>query len=112
MVDDKVPKVNDDGIFKYVRIFIYILVHKSIVRLTEEEKAKYRTKKYKGSCRTDVLATAVDNILNKNTVFGLRELKFDGVDIYKPDTSGNEFYGRVLTYTAMCENVGGDSCGN
>ena len=109
MVEDKVIKVDNKELFKYIRIFVYILVHKSLVRLSDNEKAKYRNK-YQGSCRTDILSVVIDNILNKSTIFGLKELKFEGIDMYKPDTKRNEFYGRVLSYTAMCENTGGDIC--
>lgn len=112
LVDDRVPKVDDNGIFKYVKIFVYAFTHKSFVKLTSKEKLIFKSKKYKGVCRTDVLATVIDNILNKSTVFGLKELKLDSVDIFKPPTNGNEYYGRVLTYTAKCENVDGDDCGD
>jgi hypothetical protein len=110
LVDDKVIKVDNNGFFKSVKIFIYVLTEKSLVKLTNKEKVKFNiTKKYKGTCRTDILATIIDNILNKNTIFGIKELKLDNVDIFKPTT--NSYYGRVLTYIATCENIGGDICG-
>lgn len=111
LVDDKVLSVDSNGIFKTVRIFVYVFTEKSLVRLTNKEKVKFnKTKEYKGVCRTDILATVIDNILNKSTIFGLRNLRLDGADIFKPTT--NAYYGRVLTYTATCENIGGDTCRN
>lgn len=110
LVDDKALEVDDSGIFKGIRIFIYAFTHKSLVRLTSKEKVKFKKLGYKGICRTDILATVIDNILNKSTIFGLGKLKLSGVDIYKPTT--NDFYGRVLIYTAKCQNIGGDRCGN
>lgn len=110
LVDDRVPSVDKNGIFKNVKIFIYVFTHKSLVNLTGKEKYKYKQLNYKGVCRTDILATAIDNILNKSKIFGLKKLKIDKVDIYKPPT--NDFYGRVLVYSATCENIGGDDCGD
>lgn len=110
LVDDKVLSVDNTGNFKSIHIFIYIFTHKSMVNLTSKEKVKYKNKGYCGTCRTDVLSTAVDNILNQNTMFGIRRLKLSGVDIYKP--LANDYYGRTLIYSAQCENIGGDSCGN
>ena len=110
LVDDIVSSIDNNGIFKSVKIFVYAFTHKSLVKLTSKEKIKYKQLGYKGVCRTDVLATAIDNILNKSKIFGLKELKIDKVDIYKPST--NDFYGRTLIYTAICENLDGDECGN
>lgn len=110
LVDDNVPRVRTNDLLKNVNILIYIFSHKSLVRLSTEEKNKFIIQKgYKGTCRTDILATIVDNILNKSTVFGIKKLKLESVDIYKPN---NNFYGRVLIYSAICENIGGDYCGN
>jgi hypothetical protein len=109
LVEDKVNRVDENGMFKSVKLFIYAFTENSLAKLTNKEKAKYKLKGYKGSCRTDVLSTAIDNLLNKSTIFGLRDLKLDGVDIFKPTT--NSYYGRVITYTATCENTGGDDCG-
>jgi hypothetical protein len=109
LVDDKIPRGSYKETFKDIVIFIYVFTHKSLVTLVGKEKAKYKQKGYKGSCRTDVLSTAIDNILNKSKIFGLKELKIDNVDIFKPST--NDYYGRVLTYTATTENIGGDICG-
>lgn len=108
LVDDKIPRGSYKEIFNTVNIFIYVFTHKSLVKLVGKEKVKYRQKGYKGSCRTDVLSTVIDNILNKSKIFGLKELKLDNVDIFKPPT--NDYYGRVLTYTATTENIGGDGC--
>lgn len=110
LIEDKVTDISNDGTFKTVLIFIYDFTHKSLVKLSSKEKVKYKLKGYKGICRTDILATAIDKLLNKSTIFGLRELKLKAVDIYKPTT--NDYYGRVLTYSAKCENTGGDTCGN
>ena len=111
LVDDNVLKVNSNEIFKTIRIFIYIFTEKSLVKLTNKEKVKFnKTKNYKGICRTDILATVIDNILNKSSIFGIKDLKLEGVDIYKP--SNNLYYGKVLIYTATCQNIGGDVCGN
>jgi len=107
LVDDKIPKSYKD-MFKDVLIFVYVFTHKSLVKLTGKEKVKYKQKGYKGSCRTDILATAIDNILNKSKIFGIKELKLDSVDIYK--SPSDDFYGRVLTYIATTENTGGDGC--
>jgi hypothetical protein len=107
LVDDTVPRT-EKGFFKNVNIYIYVFTHKSLIKLIGKEAHKYELKEYKGNCRTDILSTAIDNILNKNKVFGIRELKLESVDTYKPSA---DYYGRVLKYSATCENIGGDRCG-
>jgi hypothetical protein len=109
LVEDDAPKTSPDGIFKYINLFIYEFTHKTLIRLTSSEKIKYKQKGYLGTSRIDILATAIDNVLNKNTGFGLKELKLESAKIYKPPI--NEYYGRVLQYSAKCENTGGDICG-
>lgn len=109
LVDDVIPRSYKET-FKDVTLLIYVFTHKSLVPLTGKEKTKYAQKGYKGSCRTDILSTVIDDILNKSTIFGLKELKLEKVDIYTPPTN-NEYYGRVLIYTATTENIGGEYCG-
>jgi len=108
LVETDAPEVYKDGIFKNINLYIYEFTHKSLVNLSGLEKLKYIQKGYLGTCRTDILATAIDNILNKNETFGLG-IKLKNVKIFKPAT--NDYYGRVLQYTVLCENTGGDICG-
>ena len=110
LIDDEVSKVESNGVFKYVPIYIHVFTHKSLVALSNAEKVKYKKKGYFGTCRTDVLSTAIDNIFNKNSVFGIKRLELKSAGIYKPS---NDYYGRTLIYYAKCENIGGDdNCGN
>lgn len=109
LIDTEVADIARNGLFKTVYMYIYEFTHTSLVRLSNAEQAKFYKKGYEGVCRTDVLAMAIDDVLNKNNGFGIGDVELKTVKLYKPV---QDYYGRVLTYKVNCENVGGDYCGN
>lgn len=109
LVDTEVPEVSRNGLFKSIYMYIYEFTHLSLVRLSTAEQAKYIKKGYEGVCRTDVLAAAIDDVLNKNQTFGIGDVELKSVKIYKPV---DDYYGRLLIYKVNCENISGDYCGN
>jgi hypothetical protein len=110
LIEDKISIGKMPTLFKTVTFYVYVFTHKSLLKMSGKEKAKFKQKGYKGSNRTDILSSAIDKTLNKNQIFGIKELQLNGVDIYKP-SSNNDYYGRVLIYNAITENIGGDLCG-
>lgn len=110
LVETDAPTIDDNGIFKTINLYIYEFTDLSLVRLTDAEIVKYSKKGYKGVCRTDVLAMAINRVLSDNNTFGLSGLKLKNIKVYRPTT--NSYYGRVMTYSVKCENIGGDTCGN
>ncbi|MDF2700903.1 MAG: hypothetical protein K0Q49_2467 [Haloplasmataceae bacterium] len=109
-VETDVPQIDKNGFLKGINLYVYEFTHLSLVKLSDADIIKYKNKGYIGTCRTDILAMAIDNILNKNDTFGIGELKLKNVKIFRPPT--NEYYGRVLQYSVNSENTGGDICGN
>lgn len=82
--DVDISSVPDKTFYNPV-LYIWIVVHKSQMRLPE------------GGVRIDELASAIDEELNRSRYFGLGELKLGSVKRFTPLV---DFLGRTLAYRA------------
>lgn len=91
-VEVDVPRTMDFT-FKQMKVVVWCYCHRGIMQ--------YSKKGYAGT-RSDILADAVDRLLNSSNDFGLGRLKLESAT---PLTSSKEYYGRQLVYSCAEFNI-------
>ena len=82
-----------DFTYKQMKVIVWCYCHRGIMKDSK--------KGYSGT-RSDILADAVDRLLNSSNDFGLGRLKLESAT---PLTSSKEYYGRQLVYSCAEFNI-------